>query len=434
MSISSALNASVAGLRVNATRLATISDNIANSATFGYKRSAIDFSSQVIKQQQNSYSAGGVSASVFRDVQAQGSLIGTGSSTDLAVAGRGLIPVTDEAGTTQLASARSLSLTSTGSFSADQNGFLRTSGGAFLLGWEADTNGNIINVSRDSGAGLVPINVNINQFVAAPTTTIDLGVNLPADATNSGSTGDPFTLPIEYFDNLGRSQTLTLDFTPQIPASGSSNQWSVSVLDSATIPAAPIASFDIEFDTSVSNGGSILNITNTTGTTYDPVTGTLVANAASGPIDLFVGRINDSAGLTQLAGPFSPNAVTKNGAPIGNLNAVEIDNRGFLEAIYDTGFRRVLYQIPVADVPNLNGLTPLADQGFAVSQSSGDLYFWDSGTGPVGVTTGFSLMESTTDVAAELTDLIETQRAYSSNATVVQTVDEILQETSNLGR
>ena len=119
---------------------------------------------------------------------------------------------------------------------------------------------------------------------------------------------------------------------------------------------------------------------------------------------------------------------------LNHLNAVEIDEDGFLEAIYDTGFRRVLYQIPVGDVPNLNGLTPLDNQAFSVSQSSGDLYFWDSGTGPVGVTSGFSLMESTTDVASELTDLIETQRAYSSNATVVQTVDEMLQETSNLGR
>ena len=34
--------------------------------------------------------------------------------------------------------------------------------------------------------------------------------------------------------------------------------------------------------------------------------------------------------------------------------------------------------------------------------------------------------ESATDVASELTDLIQTQRAYSSNAKVIQTVDEML--------
>ncbi len=38
MTISSSLNAGVAGLNANASRLATISDNIANSQTVGYKR------------------------------------------------------------------------------------------------------------------------------------------------------------------------------------------------------------------------------------------------------------------------------------------------------------------------------------------------------------------------------------------------------------
>ena len=45
MTISSSLNAGVAGLAANASRLATIADNIANSATYGYKRAEADFSS-----------------------------------------------------------------------------------------------------------------------------------------------------------------------------------------------------------------------------------------------------------------------------------------------------------------------------------------------------------------------------------------------------
>jgi flagellar hook protein FlgE len=143
---------------------------------------------------------------------------------------------------------------------------------------------------------------------------------------------------------------------------------------------------------------------------------------------------DDSAGITQLAGPYSPTAVTKDGAPLGDLASVEIDENGYLQAVYDTGLRRTLYQIPVGDVPNMNGLTAMDGQAFSVSSSSGSLYLWDAGTGPVGTVSGYSLMESTTDIAAELTDLIETQRAYSSNAKIVQTVDEMLQETTNLKR
>ena len=48
MSISSSLNAGVTGLASNASRLAAISDNIANSGTYGYKRAAAEFESMVI--------------------------------------------------------------------------------------------------------------------------------------------------------------------------------------------------------------------------------------------------------------------------------------------------------------------------------------------------------------------------------------------------
>lgn len=59
MSISSSLNAGVAGLQSNATRLASISDNISNSSTYGYKRVTTDFESIVISSSGGSYSAGG---------------------------------------------------------------------------------------------------------------------------------------------------------------------------------------------------------------------------------------------------------------------------------------------------------------------------------------------------------------------------------------
>ena len=63
MSISSSLNAGVAGLAANATRLAGISDNIANSGTYGYKRAEADFLSMVIGSGTagaGSFAAGGV--------------------------------------------------------------------------------------------------------------------------------------------------------------------------------------------------------------------------------------------------------------------------------------------------------------------------------------------------------------------------------------
>lgn len=434
MSMSSSLNAGVMGLSVNSTRLATISDNIANSATYGYKRSQVDFSSMVLHQRASAYAAGGVRAHTYKDISDTGSLIDTGNATDIAVSGRGLFPVTNAAGVLAAPIDRDLMLTQTGSFNADQNGFLRTQSGLFLLGWPADADGTIGNVSRNSGTNLEPINIATTQYTSSPTTLIELGINLPADATLASGTGEVYTMPIEYYDNLGRSQTLTVEFTPTVPASGASNNWQAVIYDNGGDPSVPIGTLDLTFLDNATVGGQIGAVVAGGGASYDASTGRVSLNLSHGPTEIFIGRPGVKEGITQLSAPFSPIDVTKNGWPIGDLQEIEVDEHGFLQAVYDTGFRRTLYQIPVGDVPNMNGLTALDAQAFAISGSSGNLYLWDAGTGPVGSISGYSLMESTTDIASELTDLIETQRAYSSNAKIVQTVDEMLQETTNLKR
>ena len=85
--------------------------------------------------------------------------------------------------------------------------------------------------------------------------------------------------------------------------------------------------------------------------------------------------------------------------------------------------------------------TPVASRRDSTSKVSGDTRcVWSEshavggGFGPTGSIQGYSREGSKTDVAAELTSLIQTQRAYSSNAKVIQTVDEMLQETTNIKR
>jgi len=436
MTISSALNAGVMGLNVNSTRLAAISDNIANSSTYGYKRTEVDFSSLVIEQRKSTYSAGGVRATSYKDVDSGGSLISTGNALDIALNGQGMIPVTDFFGVNETAAQRDLMMVPTGGFAADENGNLKTQSGLYLLGWPVDTAGVVDSGSRDSAGGLVPVNIDVSQFTATPTRNISLGLNLPAESTLSTATGEPFTLPVEYFDSLGLAQQLTFTFTPSVVATGASNSWSVSVVDNAGDPAASIADFTISFDDGLGTapGGSLASVTPGAGLTYDAATGEIAIDVASGPISAFIGRAGETSGLTQLAAPFSPTNIVKDGAPIGNLQGVEINQQGFVEAVYNSGFRRTLYQVPVADVPNMNGLEAANNQAFRVSSDSGSLYFWDAGSGPAGEYAGYALMESNTDIAQELTQLIETQRAYSSNAKIIQTVDEMLQETTNLKR
>ena len=436
MTISSSLNAGVAGLNANATRLATISDNIANSSTFGYKRAAAEFESMVITNSRGAgkYSAGGVRASTHRLIEERGAVVGTSNALDLAISGRGMLPVIPSV---RMADggigAQPMMMTTTGSFRTDAAGVLRTESGLVLLGWPANADGEIPTYPRDTMTGLQPVVINANQTAGDPTTTMNLGVNLPATETDVGATGAPLPLSVEYFGNLGTSETLDITFTPIIPAVGASNSWTMVIRDSAS-DGAVIGEYTLEFDDTRGSGGTLAAVTTVAGGAYSAADGTLALTVAGGPITMTIGRVGDPNGLTQLSDSFAPTAITKNGSPVGNLTAVEVDENGYILATYDTGFIRRIYQIPLVDVPNVNGLTALNNQTFQVSPQSGSFFLWNAGDGPTGSVVGYAREGSTTDVAAELTALITTQRAYSSNAKVIQTVDEMLQETTNIKR
>ena len=441
MTISSSLNAGVAGLAANASRLATISDNIANSATHGYKRAEADFSSLVIESGQGTYSAGGVRVSTQRLIDQPGALASTSNPTDLAVRGRGFLPVTTESSLQNQTGDFPLLLATTGSFRTDEDGVLKTSNGVVLMGWPANSDGTIPTFARDTGDGLEPVQINVNQFTSEPTTQIALGVNLPATETEFGAAGTPLQLSVEYFDNLGTSQSINISYSPTIPTSaGASNTWTMQLSDSAQ-GGTVIGEYTMVFDNTRGAGGTIASVTSQTpappgvaGGAYDPVTGQFSINVAGGPIVMDIGAVGAGTGMTQLSDSFAPTSINKDGSPVGNLISVEVDENGFVQANFDIGITRTIYQIPLIDLPNPNGLIAEDNQTYRTSNESGSFFLWDAADGPTGDIVGYALEESATDVAGELTQLIQTQRAYSSNAKVIQTVDEMLQETTNIKR
>ncbi|MEM9869790.1 MAG: flagellar hook-basal body complex protein [Pseudomonadota bacterium] len=442
MTISSSLNAGVAGLQSNATRLASISDNIANSSTYGYKRVSTDFHSMVISSQGGTYSAGGVRATTSRLIDQSGSLVSTSNATDLAVRGRGMLPVARATEIEVDNGDTLMHLTTTGSFRTDAEGYLVTDTGLTLLGWPARPDGTIPNFPRDTADGLEPVQINVNQFSGEPTTQMALGVNLPATDTDAGASGESQTLAIEYFDNLGTSESINITFSPTVPTAGSSNAWTMTMTDSAA-GGAMIGQYDLTFNDSRTAGGTLATVALTTDTggvptssggTYDAATGRIVVNVDGGPIEIDIGQLGDSDGLTQLSDSFAPVSISKDGSPVGNMTNVEVDANGFVTAFFDTGINRTIYQIPLVDLPNPNGMVALDQQIYLPSPESGSFFLWDASDGPTGDIVSYAREESAVDVAGELTAMIQTQRAYSSNAKVIQTVDEMLQETTNIKR
>ena len=418
MTITSSMNAGVAGLNANAARLAGISDNIANAGTYGYKRAETDFFQMVNAGNTDAtYSAGGVRTSSTRVVDERGALIGTSNATDIAINGRGFLPVSGD--------GRAVTLTTTGSFRPDATGTLKSQSGLTLMGWPAGPDGTIPAVARESMAALQPVQVNLNQFVSNPTTRMAMSVNLPATATLPGAEGETFAQTIEYFDAMGTSRALTAEFTP-IAATGdrASNAWVMRLTDDSG--NAVLGAYRLEFDGSQTAGGTLKSVTRVAGVgdpalagAYNAEDGTIGLKLGDNPVSFRIGKPGQSDGMTQLSDSYTPSVIEKNGSAIGSLQSVEIDENGLLRAKYDQGFSRVIFQVPVVDVPNPNGLKSLDDQTFALTAESGAFYLWDAGSGPTGTTQGYMREESTTDIAQELTHLISTQHAYSSNAKII---------------
>jgi len=437
MSISSSMNAGVAGLRANATRLATISDNIANSATYGYRRAHTSFHSMVVGSGiagQGAYAAGGVRTTTLRLVDQGGSLIGTQNSTDIALSGRGFLPVTSELGAQLKDGTAPLMLTTTGSFRQDAQGFLRDPAGHALMGWPANPDGTIPAYPRDSAAGLRPIQIGVNQQAFRATSNVIFGVTLPASSTLPEASGDPHRMTVEFFNSLGLAETIDVELTPILTPPDPSNTWQMSLVHPQS--GESLGVFELVFDDSAGQGGSLLSVNRLSpeGSDYDPNTGQIALAVGGQQIQFNIGLIGEGNGIVQRGASFVPAGVAQDGFGAGNLIGLMVDANGNLDAVYDQGFRRTLYRIPIVDVPNPNGLTAGNSQAFQVSRDSGPFFLWDAGDGPVGEFVGFALQESATDIAAELTGMIQTQRAYSSNAKVIQTVDEMFQETTNIKR
>jgi flagellar hook protein FlgE len=185
MSLNSAMQAGVSGLVANSVALATVSNNIANVNTIGYKQDNTQFESLVSAgEDELSLGSGGVSAITQQMIDQQGQPQQTSSPLDMAISGQGFFVVTNAAN--QASASTPALFTRAGSFTKNNQGYLVNSQGFFLQGWLADANGNI-NTNSSSLSSLQPINVAQVGGAVAPTTTVSIGDNV--DSSQAVSAG-----------------------------------------------------------------------------------------------------------------------------------------------------------------------------------------------------------------------------------------------------
>jgi flagellar hook protein FlgE len=209
----SILNTSVSGMQANSNWLSSISQNVANSNTTGYKNVETEFSTLVDQIANGDQDFGGVSTSQVSLNSLQGSVVSTSTPTDLAVQGAGFFVVSDSTGT--------LYLTRNGSFTPDASGNLVNSAGYYLMA--ANVQNGVSPLAANSLTGLQKVNVVNAGQTATATTAASLTANLPSTATpvapanlpsaNSASSTYTEATSLVVYDTLGGSHTINLYFT-----------------------------------------------------------------------------------------------------------------------------------------------------------------------------------------------------------------------------
>jgi flagellar hook protein FlgE len=415
VSLYGVMNASISGMAAQANLLSTVSDNIANSDTTGYKRAMTAFESMVDQVSVGEHTAGGVLTRTIYGVSQQGILQGTTSVTDLAIQGNGFFAVTDRGGTSYLTRA--------GAFTPDASGRLVNTAGYYLMGVDLRNGGS--NVIANSLAGLSIVQFDPSTLNWSPTRTGAFSANLPANsasvagATPSGNTaGATWTnkTSLLTYDNLGGEKKLDVYYTKTGP-----NTWEVTVYDKAAASANgfPYSSGPLATTTLTFNAGD----------------GKLAAaspQAISIPIPGGQTLALDLSGMTQLASPYAVNTAVVDGAPPSALSQAQIGSDGVVSYIFADGTRIEAFKIPLADVPSENNLTPVSGNVWSISNDSGSVRVGAAGLGGLGSVQSGALERSTADLATELTNMIQAQRGYTANSKVFQTGADLLQVLVNL--
>jgi len=410
----SSFSTALSGLEADSGAINVIGNDLANLNTTGYKASEIEFSalmSQELGVAGNGNQVGiGVSPVTAFSNYTQGTLETTGGATDAAIQGNGFFVVQGPNNQTDY--------TRDGSFQINSSGELVTAAGDAVQGWSA-TAGGVVNTNGAIGGISVPLGATVP---ANATTSMSLAVNL-----NSTDTGGTFSAPIQVFDSLGQSHTLTATYT-----NTGTNTWSYAL----TIPTADltaggsttVASGTLTFD---ANG----NLTSPAASADPQVV--QISGLADGASDLSINwnlynPTTGSSNITQLAESSGLGSSTQNGFAAGQISNVTLQNGGLLVANYTNGQTVTVGQLAVASIANPDTLTAVGNNYLQASTATSTPAIGTANSGARGQIVAGSIETSTVDIAQEFTNLLTFERSYQANSRVITVSDQLLQDTVGL--
>lgn len=231
-------------------------------------------------------------------------------------------------------------------------------------------------------------------------------------------------IPMQVFDDQYNPHNINLVFERS-----DTNTWYMHVDggDGFSTPPTPV---ELQYADSTTPGsaGVIKLVNGMPGTTVpltmnwtvtDPTTGIQTPTTSTMNLDL--------SKLTQYnSSQLYIGNVDQDGYARGNLAATEFNDKGQMVGYYDNGHSQVLFQVAVATFTAENSLDPVSGTLFRRTAEAGDLTIGTVDQVPGGGSFATSSLEaSTVDIQDEFTRMIMTQKAYSTNAQVFKTADEM---------
>lgn len=434
-------NAALSGIQASSKHLDVIGNNIANSATVGFKGSRAEFSDIYTYGNYNSGTVnvgGGVRLSRVHQTFSTGQISPTTNTLDLAIQGSGFF-VLDSQGAKVYSRA--------GQFTLDNQNYIVNSANQRLTGLLADKSGNITSVNGDlqiQTANISPhatssVTTGVNLYSKSTPPTVDWAGGA-SPATNSFNNVNSSTI----YDSLGNSHVLSIYFIAADPNAaagapnaatppGTQNQWYIAVqIDNQDVPALnppPATNTNNLFTANFNTDGSFSGIKDTNG---NPVASNLIPissnlNNGSSPLSFNIDLTNS----TQFGSPYAIQSINNDGYTTGSLAGLDIGKTGLIIGSYTNGQTLVMGQIQLANFADPESLQNLGNTAWAETVGSGQPLLNVGGSGGLGLILSANLEESNVDITSELVNLISAQRDFQANAQTIRTNDAVMQTIIN---
>jgi len=375
----------LSGLSAYSDGLKTVSNNVSNLNTVGFKASDVTFSDVYGGRSAGGLqyaSAGsrnghGVQVSDISVNFGQGELRQTDRDLDLAVDGNGFLVLLD---------GNQTFYTRTGSFVVDEDGFVVLAGTDYRLA-----------VLDSAGR---PVSVNIDEHrITAPeiTTRVEFADNLSSTATQ-------YTLPdLRIYDARGTAHVWTAEFTRDETIF---DEWTLTVTDEA---GTVIGTETLKFI-----GGAV-----------DPATASFTfENSAAGlSVEFdFTAVSSFSSGSVS-----SMRAADIDGQATGSIVQLAVNARGELEITYSNEEKHQLGAIALADFRDPQKLERRSGGLFAHS-GFGQVQYLSAEDARVGTILSRRLEASNVDLGSQFGDLILIQRGFQASSQIISVSNDMIQQ------